>query len=83
MISYCSDNIRRLKIDCFQWIKNDLWPNPLPYYLDSEMSDVENGVSSDDDVQHINDDSVVIVGDDTDDDGMFLMKFSYQMNSNL
>lgn len=56
-------------------LKDDIWPNPLQYFLAADMD--ENGLTdsnSDDDndnvpVQNIEDDSVVIVGDDDSDDG--------------
>lgn len=51
-----------------EMIKDDLWPNPLQYYLASDIEVEENGVDSDDDNDVIEDDSVVIVGDDDDSD---------------
>ena len=48
-------------------IKDDLWPNPLQYYLASDIEVEANGVESDDD-DIMEDDSVVIVGDDDDDE---------------
>ncbi|XP_052253620.1 protein SET-like isoform X2 [Dreissena polymorpha] len=54
-------------------LKDDIWPNPLQYFLAADVD--ENGFtdsdSYDDDdipVQNIEDDSVVIVGDDDSDD---------------
>ena len=55
-----------------QWIKNELWTDPLQYFIAADADITENGVSDssdDDEVHHVADDSVVIVGDDTDDDG--------------
>lgn len=46
-------------------IKDDMWPNPLPYYLESERGISENGYSDDDDEL---DESVVVVDDDDDDE---------------
>ncbi|KAK3103633.1 hypothetical protein FSP39_020645 [Pinctada imbricata] len=43
-------------------IKDDIWPNPLQYYLSNDS--MENGVSDDENV----DESVVVLDDDEDDD---------------
>ena len=62
-----------------QWIKNELWADPLQYFIAADADITENGVSDssdDDEVHHVADDSVVIVGDDTDDDGK-LKKWQY------
>ena len=59
-----------------QWIKNELWADPLQYFIAADADITENGVSDssdDDEVHHVADDSVVIVGDDTDDDGKLKM----------
>lgn len=51
-------------------IKDDLWPNPLQYFLASDIEVEENGVTDSEDDEHhiIEDDSIVIVGDDDDDE---------------
>lgn len=53
-----------------EMIKEDIWPNPLQYYLASDIEVEENGISEDDSDNDriVEDDSVVIVGDDDDDD---------------
>lgn len=54
-----------------EMIKDELWPNPLQYYLASTIEVEENGFSNSDDSgdsRDVEDDSVVIVGDDDDDD---------------
>ncbi|XP_005097887.1 protein SET [Aplysia californica] len=48
-------------------IKDDMWPNPLQYYLASDLDDLEASAQSDEDL----DDSVVDVNDeDSEDDGL-------------
>jgi hypothetical protein len=65
-------------------IKDDLWPNPLQYYLASDIEVEENGVDSDgdddNDDQIMEDDSVVIVGDDDDDDDEVESDGSYSLS---
>lgn len=55
--------------DVAELIKDDLWPNPLQYYLVPDI-EVENGVEGDDDVSE-GDDSVVVEveGEEEEDDG--------------
>ncbi|KAL4226744.1 hypothetical protein ACF0H5_014724 [Mactra antiquata] len=71
--TWLTESKEPLKDKIAEMIKDDLWPNPLQYYLASEIEVEENGVTdsdddSDDDEQNAEDDSVVIVGDDDDDD---------------
>ena len=56
-----------VKFETFQVLKDDIWPNPLQYYLRSPEI---NGISDDssDESDGGMDDSVVVVGDDDDDD---------------
>lgn len=76
-VDFWKEVLQTILLLTFQWIKNELWVNPLQYFMDSELDVTENGLSSDDDYVHqITDDSVVIVGDDTDDDGNCLRLFS-------
>lgn len=51
--------------DIAEVIKDDMWPNPLQYYLAPEI-EVENGISDDDDDDM--DDSVVVLDEDDDDE---------------
>lgn len=64
------DNTDPSADDVAEVIKDDMWPNPLQYYLAPDIDVGENGVSDDDDDEH--DDSVVVLEDDDDDeeDGM-------------
>ena len=47
-------------------LKDDIWPNPLQYYLSPEVNGVSDDSSSESNEEL--DDSVVVVGDDDDDD---------------
>lgn len=56
--------------DIAEVIKDDMWPNPLQYYLAPESFVDENGVSDeDDDDEEDLDDSVVVLDEDDDEDG--------------
>ncbi|XP_060572740.1 protein SET-like isoform X2 [Ruditapes philippinarum] len=70
--SWLTDTVDPARDRIAEMIKDDLWPNPLQYYLASDIEVEENGVDSDgdddNDDQIMEDDSVVIVGDDDDDD---------------
>nr|XP_022297538.1 protein SET-like [Crassostrea virginica] len=55
--------------DIAEVIKDDMWPNPLQYYLAPESYIDENGVSDDDEDEEDLDDSVVVLDEDDDDDG--------------
>ena len=56
-------------------LKDDIWPNPLQYYLSPEVNGVSDDSSSESNEEL--DDSVVVVGDDDDDDdGMFNVRFN-------
>ncbi|XP_025107119.1 protein SET-like [Pomacea canaliculata] len=54
--------------DIAEVIKDDMWPNPLQYYLVPETEVEENGVSDYSDEDDDQDESVVVVEDDDDDD---------------
>ncbi|GCC17107.1 hypothetical protein chiPu_0021490 [Chiloscyllium punctatum] len=49
-----------------QVLKDDMWPNPLQYFLIAESESGENGL--DDSDEENGDDSVVIVDEDEDED---------------
>lgn len=55
--------------DIAEVIKDDMWPNPLQYYLAPESFVDENGVSDEDDDEEDLDDSVVVLDEDDDEDG--------------
>ncbi|XP_021369327.1 protein SET-like [Mizuhopecten yessoensis] len=59
------DNTDPSADDIAEVIKDDMWPNPLQYYLAPDIEVGENGVGDHDDE---NEDSVVVLGDDDDDD---------------
>nr|KAG5708438.1 hypothetical protein BaRGS_026165 [Batillaria attramentaria] len=53
--------------DIAEVIKDDMWPNPLQYYLAPDTEVEENGISDYSDEEDL-DESVVVVEDDEDDD---------------
>ncbi|XP_074645271.1 protein SET-like [Tubulanus polymorphus] len=53
--------------DIAEVIKDDMWPNPLQYFLAPDIEVEENGVDSDDEDDDV-DESVVVVGEDDEDD---------------
>lgn len=57
------DNTDPSADDIAEVVKDDMWPNPLQYYLASDI-EVENGISDDDDM----DDSVVVLDEDDDEE---------------
>ncbi|VDI18041.1 template-activating factor I [Mytilus galloprovincialis] len=59
------DNTDPSADDIAEVVKDDMWPNPLQYYLASDI-EVENGISDDDDDDM--DDSVVVLDEDDDDE---------------
>ncbi|XP_029637558.1 protein SET isoform X1 [Octopus sinensis] len=54
--------------DIAEVIKDDMWPNPLQYFLAPDIEVEENGVSDEDDDDDELDESVVVVNEDDDDD---------------
>ncbi|GAB1609888.1 protein SET-like isoform X2 [Argonauta hians] len=52
--------------DIAEVIKDDMWPNPLQYFLAPDIEVEENGVSEDEDDEL--DESVVVVNEDDDED---------------
>lgn len=68
--SWFLDNKDPSADDIAEVIKDDMWPNPLPYFLAPDIEVEENGVSSeeDDDDDDELDESVVVVNEDDDDD---------------
>ncbi|CAC5393649.1 SET [Mytilus coruscus] len=59
------DNTDPSADDIAEVVKDDMWPNPLQYYLASDI-EVENGISDDDDDDM--DDSVVVLDEDDDEE---------------
>lgn len=60
-----SDNSDPAADDIAEVLKDDMWPNPLQYFLASEME--ENGMDSDGEEEL--DESVEVVGEDDDEEG--------------
>lgn len=54
--------------DIAEVIKDDMWPNPLQYYLAPDADMEENGVDSEEDVGE--DEEEIVVGDDDDDEDL-------------
>lgn len=67
--SWFLDNKDPSADDIAEVIKDDMWPNPLQYFLAPDIEVEENGVSSDEDEDDDElDESVVVVNEDDDDD---------------
>ncbi|XP_064633546.1 protein SET-like isoform X2 [Lineus longissimus] len=61
------DNTDPSADDIAEVIKDDMWPNPIQYFLNHGIEIGENGMDSDEDDEDL-DESVVVVGEDDDDD---------------
>lgn len=62
-----TDNTDPSADDIAEVLKDDMWPNPLQYFLASDMDNEENGLDSDDEEL---DESVEVAGDDDDEDDL-------------
>jgi len=59
--SWFTDNTDAAADDIAEVIKDDMWPNPLQYFLVPEIDMGENGAEGESDEEEDNDDSVVVV----------------------
>jgi len=62
-----TDNTDPSADDIAEVLKDDMWPNPLQYFLASDMDNEENGLDSDDDELE---ESVEVAGDDDDEEDL-------------
>lgn len=62
-----TDNTDPSADDIAEVLKDDMWPNPLQYFLASDMDNEENGLDSDDEEL---DESVEVAGDEDDEDDL-------------
>jgi len=66
--TWFKDNSDASADDIAEVIKDDMWPNPLQYFLVPDIEEDENGLEGDSDEDDIDEDGVVVVEEDEEEE---------------